>query len=105
VLGALPLQGGWIIQVKSHLAKLRPLLHSLLLCGPTLLFLWLVGRRPAIALALGLAILIEAAQAAFGYGFDFLDVFDLVSDVLGIAAALWVHRRLAARFGISPADQ
>lgn len=105
VLGALPLQGGWIIQVKSHLAKLRPLLHSLLLFAPTLFFAWLVGRKRAIALALGLGILIEAAQAAFGYGFDFLDVFDLASDALGIAVALWVHRKILGKCARSHADQ
>jgi hypothetical protein len=104
VLGALPLQGGWIIQLKSQLAKLRPLLHALLLFGPTLVFAWLVGRKPAMALAFALAISIEAAQLAFGYGFDLMDVFDLASDSLGIAAALWVHRKLQARFGVPPAD-
>jgi hypothetical protein len=104
MLGALPLQGGWAIQVKSHLAKLRPLLHSLLLFGPTLIFAWLVGRKPAIALAVGLAISIEAAQTTFGYGFDFLDVCDLASDALGIVAALWVYRKLGARFGVSPVE-
>lgn len=96
-LGALPLQGGWIIQVKSHLALLRPLLHSLLLGGPTLLFAWLVGRKPAVFLAIGLTVSIEAAQAAFGYGFDWVDVFDLFCDGLGIALGILIYQKISCR--------
>jgi len=92
VLGRIPLQGGWIIHVKYHLARLRPLLHALLLFAPALALAWLLGRKPAIALALGLAVSIEAAQTAFGYGFDWLDVLDLASDAIGIALAIWVYR-------------
>lgn len=97
-LGALPLQGGWIIQMKSHLAMLRPLLHSLLLFGPTLVFAWLVGRKSAVTLAFGLGVSIEAAQTAFGYGFNWVDVFDLFCDGLGIALAMWVYQKTNRRF-------
>jgi glycopeptide antibiotics resistance protein len=35
-----------------------------------------------------LSIAIESAQIAFGYGFDRVDVADLLHDALGIAAAM-----------------
>lgn len=97
-LGMLPLQGGWIMQMKSQLAMLRPLLHSMLLFGPTLVLAWLVGCKSAKSLALGLAVSIEAAQTAFGYGFDWVDVFDLFCDGLGIALAIWLYQKISRRF-------
>jgi glycopeptide antibiotics resistance protein len=97
VLGKIPLQGSWIIQVKDQLAKLRLLLHSLLLFAPALGMAVFVGRKPAIALAIGLAISIEAAQTGFGYGFDRFDVIDLAYAAVGIALAMWVYRKVLDR--------
>ena len=97
VIGQLPLQGGWIIQVKHYLANLRPLLHAMLLFGPTLAFAWLVGRRHAMLLSAALAVSIEAAQTGFGYGFDWIDVFDLASDAMGIAMGIWAWGRIKKR--------
>lgn len=96
-LGKIPLQGGWIIQAKHDLANARPLMHALLLFVPTLAFTWLVGRKAAIRLALVLAVSIEAAQVAFGYGFDWVDVGDLASDAVGIALAIWVYGKMLRR--------
>lgn len=103
-LGRIPPQGNWLIQIKHQLTKVRPLLHGLLLFGPTLLFAFLVGQRHALILAIGFAVAIEAAQTAFGYGFDREDVLDLLSDGLGVAAGImayrmWpgLHQRLFAR--------
>jgi hypothetical protein len=97
VLGMVPLQGGWIMQAKHRLELLKPLIHAMLLFFPMLLITCLVGRKQALPLAIGLAISIEAAQAAFGFGFDWGDVFDLVNDAVGIALALWVYGRLKER--------
>jgi glycopeptide antibiotics resistance protein len=58
----------------------------------------LVGRKPARSLAVILALAIEAAQLAFGYGFDRVDVFDLASDAVGIGLALIVHSSLKRKF-------
>ena len=97
VLGKIPVSGGWIVQIKHHLTKLKPLLHALLLFAPALAMAFLVGRNPAIALATGLAIATEAAQTAFGYGFDAFDVFDLLCDGTGIAMAIWAYQKLRSR--------
>lgn len=97
VFGKIPLQGGWIIQVKDQLAKLRLLLHALLLFAPVLGMAVFVGRKPAIALAIGLAVSIEAAQTGFGFGFDRFDVIDLACDAVGIALAMWVYRKVLDR--------
>lgn len=96
--GRIPVQGGWIIQIKHHLSEFRPLLHVLLLMFPTLAFAIWVGPRCAGVLAAGLAIAIEAAQVGFGYSFDWLDVLDLVTDAIGIALGLWLFRRAKAKW-------
>jgi glycopeptide antibiotics resistance protein len=70
----------------------------MLLFGPTLVLAWLVGCKSAKSLALGLAVSIEAAQTAFGYGFDWVDVFDLFCDGLGIALAIWLYQKISRRF-------
>ena len=93
-LGKIPLQGGWIVRVKHHLAMARPLLHALLLFVPTIVFALLVGPRLALALAFGMAFSIEAAQTAFGYGFDWVDVCDLLTDAAGILLAIRVFGQL-----------
>lgn len=90
VPGRIPIQDSWIVKVKYYLSMLRPILHALLLFLPTLVFAFLVNRKSAIMLALGLAVAIEVAQTAFGYGFGWDDVADLVTDAIGIALALWV---------------
>ncbi len=93
VFGEIPIQDGWVIKVKHYLSMLRPLLHVVLLFVPTLVFASLVNRRSAILLASGLAVAIETAQTAFGYGFGWDDVADLSTDAIGIALALWVWGR------------
>lgn len=88
-------QGSLLLRVKLAIKRARPLLHALALFGPTLAFLILVGRRPALFLAILLALAIELGEVAFGYGFGWDDVMDLVTDGIGIALAviLWSRMR------------
>ncbi|MEO8617220.1 MAG: hypothetical protein ABI600_18930 [Luteolibacter sp.] len=95
-VGNIPLKGDLTLLIKFHFFKLRPVLHSLLLFAPALLIALLVGWRPALWLATLFALAIEGAEAAFGYGFDWLDVTDLISDALGIVIGLLLARRLLA---------
>lgn len=103
-LGELPTQGSLILRVKLAIRSARPLLHALLFFGPTLVIALLVGRKPALFLMITLALAIELSQVAFGYGFDRIDVLDLITDASGIALAmlvfgsiqsLWKSRRTA----------
>lgn len=96
-VGEIPDQGDFTLRLKNYAKHARPLLHSVLLFVPTLLIACLVGRRSALSLAVILATSIEAAQFAFGYGFDWTDLFDLACDASGIALALMAHRRLKRR--------
>jgi hypothetical protein len=91
-LGKIPVQGGLLLKAKHYLEPLRPLLHALLIMMPTLAMAWLAGWRPALTLAVMLSIAIELGQIAFGYGFDRVDVLDLLNDALGIAAAVLVAK-------------
>lgn len=93
-VGKIPDQGDFTLRLKHYAAKARPMLHIILLWAPTLLIACLVGRRQACSLAVILAVAIEAAQVAFGYGFDWVDVIDLACDATGIAVALLAHRHL-----------
>ncbi|MES2921994.1 MAG: hypothetical protein V4819_10620 [Verrucomicrobiota bacterium] len=93
-VGKIAEQGDFTLRLKRYAAKARPLLHIILLMGPTLLIACLVGGKSARSLAVILAIAIETAQVAFGYGFDWVDIFDLASDAIGITVALLLHRRL-----------
>ncbi len=93
-VGEIPDQGDFTLRLKHYAANARPLLHILLLWGPTLMIACLVGRKSAVSLAVLLALAIEAAQVAFGYGFDWVDIFDLACDATGIALALLMHRHL-----------
>jgi hypothetical protein len=96
-LGKMPPQGDWALRVKHHVSRARPLLHLLLLFAPTLAISWLAGRKPALWMAGMLAVVIELAQVAFGYGFDRVDVFDLTCDAVGIGLAIRAHDYLKSR--------
>ena len=96
-VGKVPLKGDLALRLKLYAQKARPLLHILLLFAPTFIIACLVGRKPATSLCIILALAIEAAQLAFGFGFDWVDVFDLASDVIGILLALVAHHRLKRR--------
>jgi hypothetical protein len=93
--GDIHAQGGPALYAKRVLRHFRILLHVALLAAPTFAFAVLLGRRNAVRLAIPLALAIEGAQVAFGYGFDWVDGVDLVFDGIGIWFALHVHRRLA----------
>ncbi len=91
-LGKMPDQGSLVLRLKHAISRARPLLHATLLFAPTLAFLWLVGRDPALFLSIAFAISIEMAQLAFGYGFDWQDVGDLATDGIGIVLAIYLHK-------------
>jgi hypothetical protein len=94
-VGEIPDQGDFTLRLKHYAQRARPLLHTLLLFAPTLAIACLVGRKPACSLAIILSLAIEAAQFAFGFGFDPGDVFDLVNDAVGIALAIWLYGKLS----------
>jgi hypothetical protein len=88
--GKIPVRGGLALRIKQFAAQARPLLHVLLLMAPVFASALLVGRKPTLFLAVLLSIAIEGAQIAFGYGFDWLDVLDLMTDAAGIVLGLWL---------------
>jgi hypothetical protein len=99
-VGNIPIKGDFTLRLKHYAQKARPLLHGLLLFVPTLLTACLVGGKPAASLAVILSLAIESAQLAFGFGFDWVDAFDLLSDAAGIYVGLWVYGRLKnSRYG------
>jgi hypothetical protein len=91
--GKIPVRGGLALRIKLLGAQARPLLHVLLLMAPVFASTLLVGRKPTLFLAVLLSLAIEGAQTAFGYGFDWLDVIDLLTDAAGIALGLWLAKR------------
>ena len=93
-LGKMPAQGSLALRIKLKIKEARTFLHVLLLFAPSLLTILLVGRNPALFLMISLALGIELAQLAFGYGFDGGDVIDLTCDALGIALAAFVCKKL-----------
>ncbi|MEY3898682.1 MAG: hypothetical protein RLZZ214_4204 [Verrucomicrobiota bacterium] len=97
-VGKIPDKGDFTLRLKHYAENFRSVLHVFLLFGPTLAIACLVGRRSACSLAIILTLCVEAAQLSFGYGFDRVDVFDLACDGVGIAVALFVHRRLQRIF-------
>jgi glycopeptide antibiotics resistance protein len=97
-VGKIPDQGDFTLRLKHYAANARPLLHIILLFAPALATACLVGRKPARSLAIMFAFAIESAQLAFGFGFDWVDVFDLASDAVGIALALVAHSHLKPKF-------
>lgn len=96
-VGKIPEKGDFTLRLKHYAKNARSVLHAFLLFGPTLAMACLVGRKSAGSLAVVLALAIEAAQLAFGYGFDRVDVFDLASDVVGITLGLMAHHQLKRR--------
>ena len=87
-VGKLPDQGSLVLRIKLRIKEARPLLHALMMFGPTLLLGILVGRSAALRASILLALAIEAAQMAFGYGFGWDDVGDLFCNAIGIFAAV-----------------
>lgn len=92
--GKITPRGGLPLRIKMLLAYARPLLHILLLIGPVLASALLVGRKSTLFMAIPLSLAIEGAQAAFGYGFDWIDIIDLITDGAGIAMGLWLAGRI-----------
>ncbi len=96
--GKIIVQGGLPMRIRWVLKPLKPLLHVALLAAPTFLFALLLGSKRAVLLAAPLAVAIELAQAALGYGFDWGDVIDLIFDGIGIILGVWLCHRLFRKF-------
>jgi hypothetical protein len=96
-LGKMPVQGGVALQLKQRISQARPILHALMLFAPSLAIAFFVGKKPALFLAVILALATELAQIAFGYDFNWLDGIDLLYDASGIVTALWVHHMYCAK--------
>lgn len=92
--GKLEDKGSLLLQIKIRISQVRLLLHALLWFAPTLVLVLLVGVRPAVWMALALALGMELAQPAFGFGSNWTDLLDLAFDAAGMALAVWVHARL-----------
>jgi glycopeptide antibiotics resistance protein len=93
-VGRIPDQGHFTLRLKHYAENARSLLHIALFFVPVFLTACLIGKRPARTLGIVFALSVEAAQFAFGYGFDWVDVFDLACDATGIVLALVVCQRL-----------
>jgi hypothetical protein len=94
-MGKMPVQGSWLVKVKVLLFKLRPLLHFAMFAGPTFVLAVCCGRRCAWWTMILVALAVEASQAMFWFGSDWLDLADVAVDGLGIGMALWICRRIA----------
>lgn len=97
-VGKIPEKGNFTLRLKTFAAKAKSLLHVALLFAPTLLTALLVGRRPALVIAVLFSFCVEAAQIAFGFGADFVDVIDLLNDAAGIALAFVFYQILRKKF-------
>ncbi len=97
-VGKIPDMGDFTLRLKHYAANARPLLHMMMLFGPTLLAACLIGKHPTMSLAIIFALATEAAEFAFGYGFDRVDCFDLICDAAGIALALAAYPYLKHKF-------
>lgn len=93
-LGELPFGGSVLLEIKDQIKQARPLFHVLLFLGPTLAFVFLIGRWRSVLFSALLAGAIEWSQYLFGFGFDESDLFDLSFDALGMVLALLVHARV-----------
>lgn len=95
--GDIPLQGSLPLRVKFLITSARPLLHILLFALPAFLMTALAGRLPALCLCSLLALLVEGSQWAYGYGFGWDDVGDIMTDAagigLGVLACLWCWKQ------------
>lgn len=89
-LAEMPTQGSWLVKVKRALSFLRPVLHVLLFAGPAFVIAALCGARCAWWCGVLASCAVEAGQIGFGFGFDWVDVIDLLVDWAGIATAIWV---------------
>lgn len=94
-VGRLPVKGGFVLRVKIYAAKIRPLLHALMLLGPTLLLAIWIGVKRTLPMMVGLAFAVEIAQISFGYGYDITDLFDLLNDITGIALGILIYQMLS----------
>lgn len=95
-LGKMDVQGGLLIKIKFYLSMIRPLLHGALFLVPAIMLAWLVGKKSSIMLLMMITFGIETSQVMFGYGFDPLDVMDIVFDLAGISAGIWIYSRFSA---------
>lgn len=93
-LGKLPDKGDLTLRIKLYAKHARPLLHAVMLFGPALWVACLIGFGRSAALMGAFSVGVETAQLGFGYGFDWIDVLDLLWNTLGIVSAWLVYRKL-----------
>jgi len=93
-VGKLPPKGSLMLRIKTFVGQAKEILHVIMLLIPTLITASLVGSKPAGTLGIILSLSIEIAETAFGFGFDPMDILDLVCDFAGVVLALWIWRFL-----------
>ena len=81
--------------IKTALPRIRPLLHCLLMFAPTVTVLLIIPKSRVLMVSGTVSLGIELAQYLFGFGFDGLDILDLVWNAAGIGLAIWIHPLLA----------
>jgi len=81
-----------MLRIKTFVGQAKEILHVIMLLIPTLITASLVGSKPAGTLGIILSLSIEIAETAFGFGFDPMDILDLVCDFAGVVLALWIWR-------------
>lgn len=96
-VGKLPDRGDITLRIKGYAHHARPLLHAAMLFAPALMIACLVGFGRAAVLMGAFSIAVETAQLGFGYGFDWIDVLDLLWNSLGILGAGFVYWKLKQR--------
>ncbi len=93
-VGKLPPKGSLVLRIKTFVGQAKAILHVIMILVPTLITASLVGSRPAGTLGMILSLSIEIAETAFGFGFDPMDILDLLCDFTGVVLALWIWRFL-----------
>jgi len=96
ILGKMDVQGSFLFKVKLYLSAIRPVLHGILFMVPAFIVAWLIGKKISIILLIIITLVIEISQVLFGYGFDLLDVFDIIFDVSGIALGIWMYSKMSS---------
>lgn len=97
----IPASSAWIVRTKNRLKDLRILTHIAFYFLPAVAFVALVGKRRGTYLLAGLALAIEGSQIGFGFGFDYLDVLDLIC----AATAILLGRRVVGKFRFARSAQ
>jgi hypothetical protein len=88
-----------LLAIKDRFPRLRAAFHALMFSATGFALLTLAGTRRGLLMAALLAIAKEASQVALGFGCDWLDLFDLATDAVGLGLAWLLWRWLGQRTG------